>query len=435
MAKITKDPILVTDKQCHNISTIVSTIAKDDIDFFAHIASSDKMEVRIFGCQTQDLHFQADFTNIQRFISDIPKTFDSKIKAIILQVFEFTNKEYPNNIHFCEALKAKFDACKIPYYFISDTNMMFLQPMASTITDVKFGEIIIVICSNGGFAFKVVCTKDGFKLLEIISIDDAKKDMKHFQKLFILTGKNHQKLMNIFKSKNPVLIDFIDSDIFFKCLDDIKKWMLNKSYTKNYVIPLTAREYHIGYEFGKESHTLLMVKNNLVLPIEETKKCPKTSFNYFIAYKNDDILVKYKFFKLDGDAHEFNITFKIDENNFPTYEIENIVQEYIVNFPKFCDSYKNEMIAFENYPIIGILANHSFICINKNGKFEFLESWGGQWGNPLHISFDKKKPQFGEIAEETLVKHGKYGVQGNFNLVVLEITVFYRSHPNYVRRL
>uniref|UniRef100_A0A914PB00 Uncharacterized protein n=1 Tax=Panagrolaimus davidi TaxID=227884 RepID=A0A914PB00_9BILA len=69
------------------------------------------------------------------------------------------------------------------------------------------------------------------------------------------------------------------------------------------------------------------------------------------------------------------------------------------------------MIALENYPIIGILANYSFISINKHGKFEFLESWGGQWGNPMHISFVKKKPQFGKVAEETIAKHGKYGVQ------------------------
>uniref|UniRef100_A0A914PQY4 Uncharacterized protein n=1 Tax=Panagrolaimus davidi TaxID=227884 RepID=A0A914PQY4_9BILA len=29
----------------------------------------------------------------------------------------------------------------------------------------------------------------------------------------------------------------------------------------------------------------------------------------------------------------------------------------------------------------------------------------------MHISFDKKKPQFGKVAEEIIAKHGKYGVQ------------------------
>uniref|UniRef100_A0A914QQ95 Uncharacterized protein n=1 Tax=Panagrolaimus davidi TaxID=227884 RepID=A0A914QQ95_9BILA len=178
---------------------------------------------------------------------------------------------------------------------------------------------------------------------------------------------------------------------------------------------MTAREYFVGFECGVEDNSHLHVDHCSVLPFIRTVGCAKASFNHFIAYRNNDMkgIVKHQMFKFKENAHVFIITLKIDINNFPTYEVEDVISDHIVKFPKFCDvwSIRSVRTDLEAPPVIGILANHSFICIEKNGEFEFLESWGGQWGTPMHISFDKKKPQFGKIAEEIIAKHGKYGVQ------------------------
>uniref|UniRef100_A0AC35GSD0 Uncharacterized protein n=1 Tax=Panagrolaimus sp. PS1159 TaxID=55785 RepID=A0AC35GSD0_9BILA len=67
---------------------------------------------------------------------------------------------------------------------------------------------------------------------------------------------------------------------------------------------------------------------------------------------------------------------------------------------------------FERDPVIGFYGNHSFICIWDDTKeeYKFLDSWGGQWGKPMYIAFDKEKPYFGKTAEETFGKLGKFVV-------------------------
>uniref|UniRef100_A0A914QAS1 Uncharacterized protein n=1 Tax=Panagrolaimus davidi TaxID=227884 RepID=A0A914QAS1_9BILA len=401
-----KKKTAVADKECYNMSAVASIVSKNDNDFFAYIRSfNNELRVIIFGCQSGEFIHKDEFTNINKFIANLSKVFDSKIKAIILQVFRLTNKKYPNNILFCEALKAKLDACKIPYYFISDANMVFTE--ALTTANVS-GENVTIINSHFGDAVKLEYTENGYILGGTFPNAEVLVNSNDIKKVLVTSHKNPQRFMKMLKSKNPILIDMGCPDNFTKALKEVKKWMLDKTYVKFHVIPMTAREYLIGFECGVKNKSHLYVDG--VLPFVETIECSKTSFNQFIAYKNDDTeeIIKHQMFKLSGNAHGFSITLKIDINNFITFEVENIIYDRIVKFPKFCDVWS---VRTDLKVVIGILANYSLICINKNGKFEFLESWGGQWGNPMHISFDKKKPQFGKIAEETLVKHGKYGVQ------------------------
>uniref|UniRef100_A0A914R469 Chromo domain-containing protein n=1 Tax=Panagrolaimus davidi TaxID=227884 RepID=A0A914R469_9BILA len=277
-----KKKTAVADKECYNMSAAASIVSKNDNDYFAYIRSvNDRLRVTIYGCQSGKFILQNEFTNINKFIANVSKIFDSKIKAIILQVFNFTNKKYPNNIHFCEALKAKLDACKIPYYFISDANMLF----ASILTTANVsGENVTVINSHFGIAVKLEYTENGYKIGELFPNAEALVNSNDIKKVLVSTDKNQQRFMKMFKSKNPILIDEGSLDNFTKALTEVKKWMLDKTYMKFHVIPMTAREYHIGYEFGKESHTFLMVENDLVLPFEETIECPKASFNYFVCF-------------------------------------------------------------------------------------------------------------------------------------------------------
>uniref|UniRef100_A0A914QE70 Uncharacterized protein n=1 Tax=Panagrolaimus davidi TaxID=227884 RepID=A0A914QE70_9BILA len=403
-----KTAYIVADKECYNMSAAASIVSKNDSDYFAYIRSfNDRLQVIIYGCQSGKFIHQNEFTNINKFIANVSKIFDSKIKAIILQVFGFTNKEYPNNIHFCEALKAKLDACKIPYYFMSNVNMAFTA--ALTTANVS-GENVTIINSRYGTAMKLEYTENGYILGGSFPNAEALVNSNDIKIVLVTTDKNQQRFMKMFKLKNPVLIDTGSLDNHAKALTEVKKWMSDKTYKKFHVIPMAARGYCIGFECDVKDMQHLRVDNFNVLPFIGIVGCSKTSFNQFIAYRNDDKkeIVKHQMFKLNGNAHGFNITLKIDINNFPTYEVENVIYDHIVKFPKFCDVWS---VRTDLKAVIGILANYSFICINKNGKFEFLESWGGQWGDPIYISFDKKKPQFGKVAEEIIAKHGKYGVQ------------------------
>uniref|UniRef100_A0AC34FWM0 Uncharacterized protein n=1 Tax=Panagrolaimus sp. ES5 TaxID=591445 RepID=A0AC34FWM0_9BILA len=402
----------------YNISSLASRISKNDKDYISYILSTNKhLHVLIVEEQTLKLVYCAEIEDVEAFITDIPKIFNTKVKAIIFRVFGFKHEKYPNNIKFCEDLKNKIDACKIPYYFLSNTDFIFTQSIVASNISTNFDENILIVFSDVDTAMKLQYTKHGYKFIEKIFDENSMTKVRNLQKVIVLSGKNQQKFMNLFKSRNPILVQYRDNENILKCLIEINKWMFDKSYTKFHVIPRSDKYFTIGYEIvgERESYNLILVPKGNELPVKVGVSSSKTSFNHFLAYLDEDDpekVIKHKEYKLTGEAHEYRLILKIDINNFPTYEIENVIHEHIVNFPKFCDSYKFESGAnFKSYPIIGILANRSFICINKNGKFEFLESWGGKWGTPMHITFDKEKPQFGAAAEETLTKHGKYGVQ------------------------
>uniref|UniRef100_A0A914PKL4 Uncharacterized protein n=1 Tax=Panagrolaimus davidi TaxID=227884 RepID=A0A914PKL4_9BILA len=205
MASKKKAVYIVADKECYNMSTAASIVSKNDNDFFACILSAtDGLQVIIYGCQSGKFIHQDEFTNINKFIVNFSKVFDSKIKAIILQVFDFTNKEYPNNIHFCEALKAKLDACKIPYYFISDVNMFCTAALTSANVS---GENVTIIDSRLGTAMNLEYTENGYTLGGSFPNAEVLVNSNDIKKVLVTTDKNQQRFMQMFKLKNPVLID------------------------------------------------------------------------------------------------------------------------------------------------------------------------------------------------------------------------------------
>uniref|UniRef100_A0AC34G1Q3 Uncharacterized protein n=1 Tax=Panagrolaimus sp. ES5 TaxID=591445 RepID=A0AC34G1Q3_9BILA len=192
------------------------------------------------------------------------------------------------------------------------------------------------------------------------------------------------------------------------------KWILDNKNTNFHAFPLSTRRYDFGCYCGEHECLLWTTREYRTLPYESTRVFIKSCLTHFMGYMDiqtfDDVDLKK--FKLNENAHEYEITLKIDINDHPSFEVHGRTVEQIVNMPKYCKKVLRGNSDDKKFPVIGFYDKYSFICVwnQVDKEYKFLESWGGQWGQPMCISFAKDKPEFGHVAEEILGKHGKFVV-------------------------
>uniref|UniRef100_A0A914R0V9 Uncharacterized protein n=1 Tax=Panagrolaimus davidi TaxID=227884 RepID=A0A914R0V9_9BILA len=308
---------------------------------------------------------------------------------------------------------------------------------------VNFGELVLVLLTSDKFVHIVELkyTKAGYELVRNQSIhvmDESDEELgekilgtNELQKIvFCSDGPDKpliKSLKNILKAESKKFIfveDMGNKKYIGAGVIEESKWILNKKHTKFHVLPTTARPYIIGFECGKEEFSIFMEDDTVAIPYEKIVIASKSSLNHFIGYYD---LEKRKLCRLetfalgDYNCHEYEITLKVDVHNEPSYAIRGIIVQQIIDFPSSCNEKMNDedYEEFERCPVIGFYGNHSFICIWDDTKeeYKFLDIWGGQWGKPMHIAFDKEKPYFGKAAEETFRKLGKFVVCGKLRNV------------------
>uniref|UniRef100_A0AC35G0C0 Uncharacterized protein n=1 Tax=Panagrolaimus sp. PS1159 TaxID=55785 RepID=A0AC35G0C0_9BILA len=232
-------------ENCYNITTnlIPNCIEKEYIALISPY-KDHLIQVGIFGYRSKEAYFHIVINDAEDFIDGIPKIMDSKIKAVILRVYEFKSEKFSNNVQFCKSLKAKFDAIttKIPYCFISDFNFLITKMLIAANISVNFGEFVLVLLTADKFVNMVE--------LKYTKAAESKK--------FIFVED-----MGNFKYNGAGVIEE-------------SKWIFNKKYTKFHVLPTTARAYVIGFECGEEEFSKFMERNTVALPYEKTVIAPKS---------------------------------------------------------------------------------------------------------------------------------------------------------------
>uniref|UniRef100_A0AC34FTM7 Uncharacterized protein n=1 Tax=Panagrolaimus sp. ES5 TaxID=591445 RepID=A0AC34FTM7_9BILA len=429
-------------KNWYDFTAFTSLISNNNENgFILHVAPhKEELRVTLYGCQSKKFYLHVLFQDVQKFINDIPKINDPKIKAIFFTIYSFKNENFPNNVQLCKSLKSKFEemnsfnvsAAKIPYLFTSDGNFILTCALAAANITINVGECVLVlmILKDTFQVCDLKFTNNGYKVLRnqsLIDIDEIEDDDKLRRK--ILGKKKHDKILlccdnlqnqivatvkkvvKASSNKMTVISEMFSGEKFDGSgLVEQSKWILDNKYTKFHVIPtISARIYGIGYECGETEYYFLTTEENAQLPYAESFHAPKTCFNHFMAYMDEGTgkFVRIETFTLNGDdAHEYKITLKVDNNNFPSYSIHGINVEKITNLPHL----KIDNDLWEKEPLIAFYGNYSFICLwdESAEEYKFLDSWNGQFGKPMHIAFDQEKPYFEKDAEETLGKHGKY---------------------------
>uniref|UniRef100_A0A914QYR2 Uncharacterized protein n=1 Tax=Panagrolaimus davidi TaxID=227884 RepID=A0A914QYR2_9BILA len=111
---------------------------------------------------------------------------------------------------------------------------------------------------------------------------------------------------------------------------------------------------------------------------------------------HDSILIQFYFFKtletlkMDQNRHRRKIVLFFESECLPELKIESIILSEIEEFPN-----KLDQICDMKIPVIGFFDSSAVICVYKNGKYNFLDSWNGLYGNELFINFEESKAKYG----------------------------------------
>lgn len=132
------------------------TFGKTEENYFAYIDTfGPSLTVTVVDGKTeeivQNLSFfvPLKFKSTHDFVQNLSKTFNKTFKAVILNIFEFKNKQYSDNYKFCKIFKDYFDSVGIPYRFISSHQWMISSLLiAADITVDINDQILCVIFAN-----------------------------------------------------------------------------------------------------------------------------------------------------------------------------------------------------------------------------------------------------------------------------------------------
>uniref|UniRef100_A0A914ZC86 Uncharacterized protein n=1 Tax=Panagrolaimus superbus TaxID=310955 RepID=A0A914ZC86_9BILA len=366
------------------------------------------------------------YSNLKEFMDEIPKCANC-FKFFIVNLFglpsDTVTGETPYS--FCKELKKKFKELKIPSYFISTENCLFSTLLIAASVDVKVDEKIFLILPHGPWndnqsdtfglsvgEFKF--TLNGFQQLrfetlpslnfkenpEILceQICGTKTPRKVYSASF---GPKKNPLKKIFKPNSLTLLNCCIRCHLDRYLLQTCKWFFDKTLIKYHVIPTVAKGIHIYANYGSEENILEILKINICdsLPLSKTAVFTK-SFPQIMISLEDDVFKKYVVPKtLTKDCHRYQVTVTIDEENMDMIKFEKLE---INNFNDLLLTADKMMKA--KIPLIGFFYNSSIIGIYESSKesYEFMEEWNGCYGIDCFISFDQKRPKFGEKALEAL---------------------------------
>uniref|UniRef100_A0AC35F8A2 Uncharacterized protein n=2 Tax=Panagrolaimus sp. PS1159 TaxID=55785 RepID=A0AC35F8A2_9BILA len=393
---------------------------KKDESYFALISTElDNLLIRVVGTKTEEFIPNLSFktSNEQKFVSDIPILFKENFKAVIIDIFPYQTKDYGNNIVFCMILRGAFEILNIPYYFVSGPIKNFTSLLIATNVNPKLNEIYLLILidnNNKLAAVELKYTENGYiessHRLLTIDIKESAEEIRskivkdcNPKKIIIsaLPGNTILKHLrtNVLKSKKLIVLEALFTHYIDKFLVEIGRWLLDKSYVKFFIQPHCARRIIIFAMSGAKNRIILSAEIKDPLPLKKTITVPKSHLDYFMIFVEDKTGESKLLYELEmkKTCHRHEITLTVDEDNFPDKQVKEIILDEIKNLPENLDKH-----FASKFPVIGIFDESAVICINKNGKYEFLESWNGVYGTPLIINFSSEKHTIGDKAIQQL---------------------------------
>uniref|UniRef100_A0AC35FWI7 Uncharacterized protein n=1 Tax=Panagrolaimus sp. PS1159 TaxID=55785 RepID=A0AC35FWI7_9BILA len=359
------------------------------------------------------------YKDAKKFVEDIPKLFKD-VKGALLNVFCHHPIGYKTNMDFCEAISKKLDALHIRHSYLSAKYSSSIILLHIANINLHFNETVLLALIYDGH----VCvtglkyTENGYKEIFDKLININGKENAKLLRDEILGKSNPSKIVLVCISKDKPLVKFVrktlksnkliafDSmpDIGENFLDDISKWMFDKSFIKYHIIPMCERNYFFITVIGKETFPVLFLEKSEDLPFKKT--CYVSRCNEKIIYGDDPDEKRHEIIAVEKRCHQNKITVTVDMENFIKVKHETIIFPQLEGFAMNLTSIHSEM----KIPVIGILDGISVICLRKNNEYKFLDSWNDLYGKELAISFDEEKPKFFEDAFKALLKKPSFGV-------------------------
>uniref|UniRef100_A0AC34F0A5 Uncharacterized protein n=1 Tax=Panagrolaimus sp. ES5 TaxID=591445 RepID=A0AC34F0A5_9BILA len=358
------------------------------------------------------------------FVAEMPKIFTKKIKVVIFNIFLVQPTNFTNNYEFQKAIKAMIVRLKIPYVFISLHQYVCARFLtgANVAFEMNDTVLIVLVKEHGIYATELKKTLNGYKSnSDDRSLNyDSKESDQSIRKKIVGSSTPKKILISSDTTGNPILKKMIDilnfKDLIFLECDKIKrngqvisemaKHVLDKSYTKFWVLPKTNFNFGIRCLTGNKTFDLIYFGNEN-LPAKKEIYISRQSFNLTLFLSNgkttrDEIL---ETFTPPMNCHKVKLILSVDSNNFPSYKAEPIMIPKVMALPDLLTRFVSSKV-----PVIGFFENSSVICHHKDGNYQFLVGWNGAYGRDLLISFATEKPKFMEDAVEALRTKPSYVV-------------------------
>uniref|UniRef100_A0A914YLG4 Uncharacterized protein n=1 Tax=Panagrolaimus superbus TaxID=310955 RepID=A0A914YLG4_9BILA len=347
---------------------------------------------------------------MKSFIDNLAKSM-IKTDAAILQIFDCQFRGFSSNQEICAAFQSQLTSLKIPYCFITDEQVIAMAALIIAKIEVKLGLIVSIMYLHEQTLniYEYKFTKKGYKKLQFNSMILDEKDPS-FKEVIDRADTNHPQHIILLSSDqaNPLYISLnaamkifghkvgtMDGDVATAkdCIvNEISKWLLDKTSTTYYVHPTCARKHKIMTTY--DCKELLTVDLNESLPLTKSIILPRTVIIIQQIDKNNGNIV-CDTHGMEQKCHRNKITLSVDANNFAKFESVPVMMPQIESLPLILTKSMESKI-----PVIGFYDNFSVICMHKDDEtqYKFVEKWNGKYGKELYISFGNKKPSFGEEA-------------------------------------
>ena len=277
----------------------MNQMSKYDKDIFGIIkGSGEVIDVTFYGGQTKQAIGLLS-AGIEIFLGNFTDIFEHpKFKGVVFQIDGLTN-----HVNYVNQLKKRVRPMEIPHIFMSSNEHMLTSIVVAANVDVNFGEAVVVVLvdENDYVVTELTYTSKGYKEGEQRDCSDVKAMYPPTIRKRILGPNNPAKVilhantpglpsMKLLKEKalkkdgeKVIILEENYHDYEPKLMLAIVKWLLDKSFTKFYVLPLAYRTYMIGFECGGVKHPIIICKKGDVLPFKKTVVVSKSPLQYFVS--------------------------------------------------------------------------------------------------------------------------------------------------------
>uniref|UniRef100_A0AC34FJA7 Uncharacterized protein n=1 Tax=Panagrolaimus sp. ES5 TaxID=591445 RepID=A0AC34FJA7_9BILA len=374
------------------------------------MVTHDEYSMRLFVYDEEDPKNGEQIALIgdEALIDQLPILVDRRFKGVIVQLFEYKPENYTSNYAFCCKIRKCLDGLKVPYFFTARTEKNTSTALIGANITSKIGDIILSVLvgrmnyivaeykfTENGY---IMVTNRGFPYFPESEGATKTKIMGACNPSVILgftpfDSCSTTRLASVMRSeKKFIMVDFKQHG--YKYPGEMVKWLLDNSYTKFFVQPISWKNTGVIGVMGQAPRDLFEIHCDTQLPAEAkftVSKCFSHIRVLSITENNkvqQDLVTQIE---LPKNCHKTEITLSMDINQFVTVTTKEIAIPEIEALPKKLDESLESKI-----PVIGFFDQSSVVCVAKDDEnYKFLEQWGGVYGDELFINFDTEPAKYG----------------------------------------
>uniref|UniRef100_A0A914QWM6 Uncharacterized protein n=1 Tax=Panagrolaimus davidi TaxID=227884 RepID=A0A914QWM6_9BILA len=363
------------------------------------VGSGSLIMIEIMDERTQQFYKKIDVLSVKKMFTFLLSLKD-ELKAVFLSVTTLETSEYQSNFEASKAIKDFLLLHSIPCHFYSAEYLLCFKMWIATDISSKVDDVVLTV-NVGNNEMVLAMNTFGVKGYKI-STAKVLREM-NFEDLVMIYLSNNASLKALetalrtnksYDVGSKLIV--LDSDKIRaigksgKSILEMAKWFFDRSYVKFHFPQLVPRTVDILSITGNSQKELITAENNTDTPFKESVVIAKSVQQCLMIQHQPSTKKTLETLKMDQNCHRRKIVLFFESECFPELKVESIIIPEIKELPK-----KLNGICDMKIPLIGFFGYSAVICVYKNGKYKFLDSWNGLYGNELFINFEESKAKYG----------------------------------------